>query len=206
MDLSTFLLAVLLLELTPGPNMAYLAALALSAGRTAALVATAGVAAGLGVHAVVAAFGVGALVQNSALLYETLRWIGVAYLFYLAWEGWWPEKESSPGRADLLATAGPLFMRGFLSNVFNPKSILFFVSVVPTFVVTRSGDPAIPLQLTVLGALYVGVATVIHASIVLSAARLRPWLVEGPRHLWVRRTLSIALALVAVWLVWTTRR
>jgi threonine/homoserine/homoserine lactone efflux protein len=58
----------------------------------------------------------------------------------------------------------------------------------------------------VFGALYVGIATAIHAMIVVLASQLRPWLVEGARHRWTRRLLSIALALVAVWLAWSTRR
>jgi len=201
-----FILAVFLLEVTPGPNMAYLATLALARGRAAGLYATLGVALGLSVHAVVTVFGAGALIQHYPWLYETLRWTGVAYLLFLAWEGWWPGKENSPVRADLLSTAGPLFMRGFLSNVFNPKSILFFVSVVPTFVRSAPGDPVLPLQMTIFGILYVGIATAVHAAIVLLAAQLRPWLVEGPRQRLVRRMLSISLALVAVWLVWTTKR
>src|SRR4029078_1543208 len=86
MDIATFLLAVLLLELTPGPNMAYLATLALSRGRAAGLVATVGVAFGLAVHAIVAGIGAGELIQHYPLLYEVLRWIGVGYLLYLAWE------------------------------------------------------------------------------------------------------------------------
>lgn len=206
MELWTFLLAVLVLELTPGPNMAYLATLALSRGRVAGLIATAGVAAGLAVHAVVAGLGAGPLIQRYPLLYETLRWIGVAYLLYLAWEGWRPEKENSPGRADVLTDAGSLFMRGFLSNVFNPKSILFFVSVLPRFVGSDPGDPPIPVQMVVFGALYVCVATAVHAGIVTLAAQLRPWLVEGPRQRAVRRVLSVVLALVAIWLAWSTRR
>ncbi len=205
MDIWTFLLAILILELTPGPNMGYLATLALSRGRLAGLIATAGVACGLAVHAVVAGFGAGTLVQNSPLLYETLRWLGVGYLLYLAWEGWRPEKENSPERADL-AQAGALFARGFLSNVFNPKSVLFFVSVIPTFLGNAPGDPSIPLQMTVFGVLYVGVATAIHAGVVTLAAQLRPWLVEGPRQRRTRRLLSVALALMAVWLAWSTRR
>ena len=131
MDLFTFLLAVLVLELTPGPNMAYLATLALSRGRAAGLIATAGIAFGLAVHAAVAGLGAGVLIQQYPLLYDVLRWIGVGYLLYLAWEGWRTEKETSPERADLTIMAGPLFLRGFLSNVFNPKSVLFFVSVLP---------------------------------------------------------------------------
>jgi threonine/homoserine/homoserine lactone efflux protein len=206
MEIWTFLLAVLVLELTPGPNMAYLATLALRRGRMAGLIATAGVAAGLTVHAVVAGLGAGALIQQYPLLYEILRWIGVGYLFYLAWEGWWPDKDVSLARTDRRADVRSLFTRGFLSNVFNPKSILFFVSVFPRFLGSDPGDPPIPIQMVIFGVLYVGIATAIHAAIVTLAAQLRPWLVEGPRQKIVRRILSIVLALVAVWLAVSTRR
>lgn len=206
LDLLTFLLAVTLLELTPGPNMGYLATLALSRGRAAGLIATAGVACGLAVHAVVAGLGAGVLIQQYPLLYEVLRWIGVGYLLYLAWEGWQTGKEISPERADLAIVAGPLFLRGFLSNVFNPKSILFFVSVLPTFIATGPGAPSLPTQMAVFGILYVAVATAVHGTIVVLAAQLRPWLVEGPRQKTLRRILSLVLALLAIWLAWTTRR
>jgi len=206
MDLITFLLAVLVLELTPGPNMAYLATLALSRGRAAGLIATAGIAFGLAVHAAVAGLGAGVLIQQYPLLYDVLRWIGVCYLLYLAWDGWRSEKEISPERADLVIMAGPLLLRGFLSNVFNPKSVLFFVSVLPTFVGTGPGAPSLPTQMAVFGALYVGIATAVHGTIVVLAAQLRPWLVAGPRQQTMRRALSVVLALVAIWLAWTTRR
>jgi threonine/homoserine/homoserine lactone efflux protein len=206
MDLFTFLLAVLVLELTPGPNMAYLATLALSRGRAAGLIATAGIAFGLAVHAAVAGLGAGVLIQQYPLLYDVLRWIGVCYLLYLAWDGWRSEKEISPERADLVIMAGPLLLRGFLSNVFNPKSVLFFVSVLPTFVGTGPGAPSLPTQMAVFGALYVGIATAVHGTIVVLAAQLRPWLVAGPRQQTMRRALSVVLALVAIWLAWTTRR
>jgi threonine/homoserine/homoserine lactone efflux protein len=150
--------------------------------------------------------GAGVLIRQYPLLYDVLRWIGVGYLLYLAWEGWQTERQVSPERADLANTAGPLFLRGFLSNVFNPKSILFFVSVLPTFLGTRPGAPSLPTQMAVFGSLYVGIATAVHGSIVVLAAQLRPWLMAGPRQQTVRRILAVLLALVAIWLAWTTRR
>lgn len=206
MDLFAFLFAVLLLELTPGPNIAYLATLALSRGRTAGLIAIAGVALGLAVHAIVAGLGAGVLIQQYPLLYDVLRWLGVGYLLYLAWEGWQSDKEISPPRADLAAAAGPLFLRGFLSNVFNPKSILFFVSVLPGFLGTGADAPALPAQMAIFGILYVGIATLVHGIVVVLAAQLRPWLIQGPRQQTIRRALSVVLAFVAIWLAWTTRR
>jgi threonine/homoserine/homoserine lactone efflux protein len=199
-----FILAALFVELTPGPNMAYLATLALVRGRTAGLFAIIGVAFGLTVHAAVASFGAGELLLLYPWLYEILRWIGVTYLLFLAWEGW-QTKEKSPGAADLSSAPGPLMLRGFLSNVFNPKSVLFFVSVVPTFVGMSPGHPNFPPQMAMLGMVYVATATAVHAAIVMLAAELRPWLVEGPRQNVVRRVLAVALVFVAGWLFWATK-
>jgi threonine/homoserine/homoserine lactone efflux protein len=102
--------------------------------------------------------------------------------------------------------AGPLFWRGFFSNIFNPKSIVFFVSVVPRFIDAAPGAMPAPVQMISLGGLSLGIATAIHVFIVLLASHLRPYLVKGRRYDITRKILAGALALVAVWLVWTTRR
>lgn len=205
MALGQFLAAVLVLELTPGPNMAFLAALSLSRGRRAGLAAALGVTLGLSVHAVLAALGAGAIIERSPNLYELLRWLGVLYLLWLAFEGWRGAAETSPGTVAVLDhEMRRLFTRGLISNIFNPKSILFFTSVVPQFLST--GDPSVTTQLFIYGAIYVAVATTIHVAIVLLAARLQPWLVAGPRRDIARRVLSVALVGIALWLAWATQR
>lgn len=212
MRLAEFLAVVLVLELTPGPNMGYLAALAATRGRAAGLLATAGVAAGLSVHALLAALGVGAAVARFPLLYEGLRWAGVAYLLFLAWEGWRGEAETSPAVASGRAAGGDgdrtaLFRRGLVTNLLNPKSALFFVSVVPGFAAAPGGGAGgvSPARVAALGAIYVAVATAVHASVVLLAATARPWLAEGHRAAATRRVLSCVLVALAAWLAWTTR-
>jgi threonine/homoserine/homoserine lactone efflux protein len=184
--------------------MGYLAALTLDRGRMAGLLATAGVAAGLSVHAVIAAVGLGALIAGAPLVYEVLRWTGVAYILFLAWEAWKPDDKDHPDFA--AAGSSSLFWRGFFSNVFNPKSIMFFISVVPGFIRRDPGDPNLSIQFAQLGMTYVVIATAVHAGIVMLAGQLRPWLTAGPRKNAIRRILSLALVLVAVWLAWTTRR
>ena len=184
--------------------MAYLAALTLARGRTAGLFAIIGVALGLSVHAVVASFGAGELLLEYPRLYQILRWIGVAYLLFLAWEGW-QSKQKSPSTADLNPALSPLILRGFLSNVFNPKSVLFFVSVVPTFVGISPGQPNFIFQMVIFGIAYVAEATAVHGIIVMLAGELSPWLVEGPRQNAVRRVLAVALVFVAGWLFWATK-
>jgi threonine/homoserine/homoserine lactone efflux protein len=198
-----FILTVLLLELTPGPNMAYLATLALDQGRRAGLMATAGVAAGLSVHAIVAALGLGVLISRAPLIYDLLGWSGVAYLVYLAWETW-RSSDNEPGIA--VTASSSLFWRGFFSNLFNPKSILFFVVVVPGFMQLESTEAGLLLQAARLGTIYVAIATTIHTSIVLLASQLRPLLIAGTQQKILRRILAFALVLVAAWLAWSTRR
>ena len=152
-----------------------------------------------------AALGAGAMIERSPNLYELLRWLGVLYLLWLAFEGWRGEAETSPGTVAVLDhEMRRLFRRGLISNVFNPKSILFFTSVVPQFL--SSGGPSVTMQLFTYGAIYVAVATTIHVAIVLLAARLQPWLVAGPGRDIARRVFSVVLAGIALWLAWATQR
>ena len=169
----------------------------------AGLLATVGVAAGLSVHAIVAALGLGVLISEAPLIYDLLRWIGVGYLLYLAWETL-QSSEKAPGL--VVAASSSLFWRGFLSNVFNPKSIMFFISVVPGFIQIDSSRSGLLFQAARLGAVYVAIATTIHASIVLLASHLRPLLIGGTHQRSVRRMMSLALVMVAAWLAWSTRR
>jgi threonine/homoserine/homoserine lactone efflux protein len=92
------------------------------------------------------------------------------------------------------------------SNLFNPKSMLFFISVVPGFIQYDPSGSGLPVQAAWLGAVYIAIATATHAGIVLLASRLRPVLIAGSRRKSVRPVLSFALVLVAVWLGWSTRR
>ena len=90
--LSAFAVTCLVIELTPGPNMAYLAILSATKGRRAGFAATLGVALGLSIVGLAAVLGLTALIANSRMLYEILRWGGVVYLLWLAYEGWYGEE------------------------------------------------------------------------------------------------------------------
>ncbi|MBH0237030.1 LysE family translocator [Methylobrevis albus] len=197
-----FLVLCIVVEVTPGPNMGYLTSLSLAKGRRAGLLTVAGVAAGLSVHAVAAAFGLGYLVAASPIVYETLRWGGIAFLVYLAIDGW---REAGSGGADAPeAKAGRHFLRGFVTNVLNPKSVLFFVTVVPRFV--DPADPQPVLRLALLGATYVTVATAVHTALVLAASTGERLLSASPRRVLVQRLLALSLIPIAVWLAFGTAR
>jgi len=96
--LGAFALTCLVIELTPGPNMAYLAVLSAGNGRRAGFAATMGIALGLLIVGIGAALGLAALISSSNLLYEALRLGGIVYLLWLAWDGWRDAAETSPAR------------------------------------------------------------------------------------------------------------
>jgi threonine/homoserine/homoserine lactone efflux protein len=201
--LAAFAATCLVIELTPGPNMAYLAVLSARSGRRAGLAATLGVALGLLIVGLGAALGLAAIIANSRWLYETLCWAGVLYMLWLAWEGWRGEGETSPGQTKAASDGDArLFLRGLTINLLNPKAGIFYVAILPTFV-----DPARPLvgQTVTLSIIYVAIATLVHTTIVLLADATRPWL-QGNRSTLIRRALSLLLAVVALWLLAETRR
>jgi threonine/homoserine/homoserine lactone efflux protein len=199
--LLAFALTALIIEITPGPNMTYLAALSLSSGMRTGFAAVAGIAIGLMTYGIVAALGLAALIDSSPLLYGILRWGGVAYLLWLAWEAWSSERETSPD-----ATDGPgdrpwiAFRRGLITNLLNPKAAVFYVAVLPEFI--RPGGSVVS-QTLALSAVYVTIATAIHASIVALAGSLQSSVASNNRRL-VRRLLAVALVIIAIWFALTT--
>ena len=201
--LLAFALACVIIEITPGPNMAWLAALSLSRGWRTGLAAVAGVALGLSVYGVAAALGVAAIIENSKLLYEALRWAGVVYLLWLAWDAWSTADEplTDDGGGHERASA---FRRGLITNLLNPKAAIFYVAMLPDFVDVAAGGVA--AQTLTLSAIFVIIATLIHAVIVLSASRLRAVIVDPVRIRRVRRSLALALVGIAIWFAFSTTR
>lgn len=202
-SLGPFALACLAMELTPGPNMAYLALLTLMDGRRAGFAATAGIALGLFIVGCVASLGVAAVVTSSPFLYQTLRWSGVAYLMWLAWQGLRDDRETSPAIAGTATSSGTYAVRGLTTNLLNPKAAIFYIAVLPTFV-TQHGS--VLLQSIALTAVHVLIATAVHSTIVLMAGVAHPLLKDSARSNALRVVMSVALALVAVWLAFATAR
>ncbi|WP_339746393.1 LysE family translocator [uncultured Maricaulis sp.] len=200
-SLLTFAFTVLVIELTPGPNMAWLAVLSVNEGRRAGLAAVAGIALGLGLVGLAAALGLGAVIERSDMLYGLLRWGGVSFLFYLAWEGWREAGETAPVEAS--QGLRRYFLRGFVINILNPKAALFYIAVFPEFI-----DPAGPVaqQAVMLAAISVLIATLIHLAIIALAGSARLLLDNRPRRLIVQRALSLLLVAVALWLLVSTAR
>lgn len=197
----SFVMTCLIIESTPGPNMAYLAVLSAGNGRRAGFAATLGIALGLLVIGIAAALGVAALISNSPLAYQLLRWGGVGYLLWLAWDGWREEPETSPGKTDGPLQHAKFFKRGLIVNLLNPKAAVFYVAILPGFIAAPSTAVSQAVTLTIT---YVVVATTIHSLIIVLAGTAQKFLEDRTRRLIARRVLSLALAAIAIWFALTT--
>ncbi len=198
-----FLVAVALIELTPGPNMGWLALVAMGQGRLAGLAAVAGVTLGLAVWMLLAAVGLTSVLVAFPALYQAVRWAGVLFLLWLAWEAW-----AGAGKAAEDAGRDPeklrgLFLRGLTGNLLNPKAAVFYVALLPTFI--RPDHAAPMVQALTLGSLHLVVSVVIHGAIVLGAAAAGAVVMRRLRGLWAGRAMAAGIAAVALWMAWATR-
>jgi len=196
-DLLGFALASLIIELTPGPNMTYLAVLSAQQGRSAGYMAAAGVALGLAIMGIAAALGLASIIGASPALFAILRWGGVTYLLYLAWDAW-READMPPRPVE----TSRYFLQGLVTNLLNPKAALFYVTVMPSFLV--AGEES-PFSWVLLASVYVGIATAIHLVIVTASGMLEPVLTRGMGRVVVSRAFAVVLVAVAAWMVWSTR-
>ena len=158
-----FVFAVSLLNITPGPDTAYIVGRSVAQGRGAGLMSAFGISAGCCVHALACAFGLTALLAASATAFTVIKLVGAAYLIYLGVRMIIAKQAAEPSGAEAAqaAAAKPLrqlFMQGFWTNVLNPKVVLFFVSFFPQFVSADSPHKA--WAFLTLGAVFVAMSTV----------------------------------------------
>ena len=180
--------AAAIMNALPGPSQLYVVTRTIALGRGAGLASASGLASGAVVHVVLAATGLTALMAATPALFDTVRWIGAAYLIWLG-IATWREKEAEVGSPREVARRSPwhLFRQGFIIEVLNPKTALFFLAFLPQFVTPASAAPG--LEMLILGllvpltALPVDLAIAFGASAALARvggnraiARLRRWL------------------------------
>lgn len=189
---TAFVIACLVMEITPGPNMGYLALLSATRGRRAGWAATAGIAIGLLTLGILAALGLANLVHASPPLYHGLKWAGVGYFLWLAWDAWTaPEQSVAPHPTQQAA------VQGFITNLLNPKALLFYVTVLPGFL---PEGPSVFLGGALLTGVYVLIASTIHASIVvLAGSHPLTGASHTAQHRW-RRISALLLIGIAVWI------
>lgn len=195
-----FAITAFLLELTPGPNMAFLITLAAVQGRAAGLAMVAGIALGLALVGLAAAFGLAAIAAAEPLVMQGLTLAGVAYLVWLAWEAWRDADAADEDGAEAQRPATAWFGRGLIVNLLNPKAAVFYLTVLPAAIGPQAGADARSLgPVLLLTALAVAIATAVHLAIALLAGTIHGLMADRARLALARRGMALAVLAVAVW-------
>lgn len=198
--LALFALASLLLALTPGPNWVYLLSRTLCQGRRAGLVSWAGTTLGFSFHMAAAVLGLSALLLAVPYAYDAVRWLGVAYLLYLAWATLRGARDLTGPNAQLAAVPNrTLFTQGVVSSILNPKIALFYLALLPQFIDPARGSTM--LQGLGLGMVQIVVTGLADVSLVFVAALVARSLMCHPAWLRTQRiVLGSAFGVLALWL------
>ncbi|MBU0621517.1 MAG: LysE family translocator [Gammaproteobacteria bacterium] len=168
---SAFLLASLVLAVTPGPGVLYIVTRSIVHGRRAGLVSVAGIALGNLGNALAASLGLAALFAVSSLAFTVIKYAGALYLVYLGVQMLRSSSAENPSALPAADPLGQVFRDGFVVALFNPKTTIFFAAFLPQFV---NADAPLMLQSMALGALFVGIAAVTDSAYALAAGAIAP--------------------------------
>ena len=199
-----FLLTTLIVVATPGTGVLYTLAAGLSRGVRASVIAAVGCTLGIVPHMLAAIMGLAAFLHTSALAFQALKYLGMAYLLYMAW---CTMRDKSPLAVD--AATAPcsetkVIVSGILINILNPKLTIFFFAFLPQFVTTN--EPHASVLMLKLSAVFMILTFVVFAIYGVFAAAIRTHVTSRPRVVtWMRRSFASAYVLLAGRLAVTDR-
>ena len=191
-----FLLTAFVVVIAPGTGVIYTLAVGLGQGRRASAFAALGCTIGILPHLLAAILGLAALLHTSALLFQTVKFAGVAYLLYLAWQ---VLRSGGALQVSASKTAEPglrIARRGILINTLNPKLSIFFLALLPPFL---SGNPASATsEMIALGTIFMAMTLIVFLLYGLFAGAARDWILASDRIMrWLNRSFAAIFAALA---------
>lgn len=199
-----FLLTSLIVVASPGTGVLYTLAAALSRGVRAGVLAAFACTLGIVPHVAAALLGLAAILHTSALLFQTIKYLGVAYLLYMAWQTLQEHGALKVDEKVDARSAREVIVSGILVNILNPKLSIFFLAFLPQFI--AAGDPAPVWNMLLLSGVFMLMTFAVFAVYGLLAASVRDHIVTRPRVMtWLRRTFAAAFAALGARLALTDR-
>ncbi len=184
-----FLLTSLIVVASPGTGVLYTLSAGLSRGARASIIAAFGCMLGIIPHMAAAITGLAALLHTSALAFETLKYLGVAYLLYMAWNTLKESGSLNVGQDVAPRSAGKVITSGILINILNPKLSIFFFAFLPQFVSTT--EPHALSKMLELSTVFMVLTFIVFVGYGIFAASIRSHVVSRPIVLtWMRRTFA----------------
>lgn len=178
-NISMFIFASFLLCLAPGPDNIYVLTQGMTKSKKAAFITTLGLTSGLIIHTCAAAFGISVIFQTSEIAFNIVKFSGVIYLLYIAYQSFKYRNEP----LDLSvhnsnSELKKLYVKGFIMNILNPKVSIFFLAFLPQFVNTSAGN--VPMQMIILGGIFMLLTVIVFSSIGIAGNVLSSKLLEKP--------------------------
>ena len=199
-----FLVTTLVVVATPGNRVLYTLAAGLSHGARASVVAAVGCTVGIVPHMVTAITGLAAVLHTSALAFQVLKYLGVAYLLFMAWSTLRDKEALAVEEDTARPSAVKMIVSGILINILNPKLTIFFFAFLPQFVSTDETHAS--LRMMMLSAVFMLITFVVFVVYGVFAAAVRNQVISRPRVIaWMRRTFAATFVALAGRLALTDR-
>ena len=169
-QLSLFLIASFALLITPGPAVLYIVARSMNQGKMAGIVSVLGVETANFLHASAAALGLSAILLSSALAFNLVKYLGAAYLIYLGVRKILTNEKDVQAELSQHQSLSRIYTQGFIVNIFNPKTALFFFAFLPQFV--NLSHTNVTLQMFLLGIMFVVMALITDSAYALVSSSI----------------------------------
>ena len=199
---SDFLITSLIVVLIPGTGVIYTVSTGLFLGWRASIAAACGCTAGIIPHLSASILGLSAILNMSAVAFQSVKYAGAAYLLYLAWSMWRDTgalKFNSPSRKNALRQ---IATKGFLINILNPKLSIFFLAFLPLFVSPNTTSPM--LEMFMLSLVFMGLTFIIFIFYGIAANQVSRHVINSPRLIvWLQRSFAATFAALGVKLALT---
>ena len=200
----SFLLTSLIVVASPGTGVLYTLAVALTSGARASIAAAVGCTLGIVPHMLAAMLGLAAVLHTSAVAFAALKWCGVVYLLYMAWQAL---RERGALAIDTKASPRSgwrVIVTGFLINILNPKLSIFFLAFLPQFIAADEGHPL--ARMLELSGVFMAMTFAVFVVYGLFAASVRDRVVTRPRVMaWLRRSFAAGFAALGARLAFAER-
>ncbi|WP_180075266.1 LysE family translocator [Acinetobacter sp. YH12254] len=193
-----FALTVLPLIFTPGPDMLFILSQVMGKDAKAGMMATVGVCCGYLVHSILVALGIAAIIVSFPVLFETIRWLGITYLLYLAFGLFKSVFSKSVLNIEKKTSANPI-QKGFFTALLNPKGMLIYFAILPQFIDKSANTVS---QGLILSFIFIGLIFVVYCGLSILFSKIsQKTQIDERKQKWVDGSSGGLLALAASWLI-----
>lgn len=193
-----FALTVIPLIFTPGPDMLFILSQVMGKDAKAGMMATLGVCSGYLVHSILVALGIAAIIVSFPVLFETIRWLGIAYLLFLAFSLVRSVFSKNQMIIEKKSTAKPI-QKGFFTALLNPKGMLIYFAILPQFIDKSQNTVS---QGLILSGIFIGLIFIVYCALSVVFAKVtQKTEIDARKQKWIDGTSGGLLALAAAWLM-----